>query len=276
MVTKAMKQRTGLYSADESVTITKPLIEQFLQTVKAGGRQMQTVRIYRRALEDLYDFLPEEKEITEEVLEDWRESLKKSGYTDNTINTKLVAANGLLRYCGAEELLASHERIAPEEAMPELTRDEYLRFLSKVRETGSEKYYFLIKVFASIDIGIGKLDCLTVEACREGVIYMSDETTAEIPACLREELLQYADRHKIEKGPLFVTRDGTTMDRCNITNAIHRLAIQAGMNPDACCPSALHRLYLATQKELDEQLHPIIVQAYERLLNKEQVMVAWR
>ncbi len=276
MVTKAMKQRAGLYSSEESVVISQELIEQFLDALKTGGRQQQTIRIYRRSLEDLYHFLSEEKEITRETLEDWRESLKKGGYTDSTINTKLVAVNGLLRYCSAEGLLASHERLAGNETMPELTREEYLQFLSKVRETGAEKYYFLIKVFASVDVNIGELDFLTVEACRKGVILMADERIVEIPCCLRKELLQYADRHGILKGPVFLTRDGKCMDRSNITNAIHKLAVQAGTEPEACCPSALHRLFLTTQRELRAQLHPLFVQSYESLLTMEQAMVAWK
>ncbi len=276
MVTKAMKQRTGTYSPDESVIITRELMDQFLNSVRASGRQQQTVRIYKRNIEELFAFLPEEKKITRETLEDWRESLKKEGYTDSTINTKLVAVNGLLRYCSAEGLLASHERLAGNEAMPELTREEYLQFLSKVRETGSEKYYFLIKVFASVDVSIGELDSLTVEACREGMIHMADERIVEIPCCLRKELLQYADRHGILKGPVFLTRDGKLMNRSNITNAIHKLAVQAGMDPEACCPSALHRLFLTTQRELRAQLHPLFVQSYESLLNTEQTMVAWK
>ncbi len=276
MVTKAMKQRAGTYSPNESVLITQELINQFLNALKVSGRQPQTVRIYKRSIEELYEFLPEEKKITKELLEDWRESLKKTGYSDSTINTKMVAVNGLLRHCRAEELVASHEKVAINEVMPELTREEYLRFLSRVREFGSEKYYFLIKVFASVDIGLGELDNLTVEACREGVIHMEEGKAAQIPGCLNVELLQYTDRQKITTGPIFVTKEGNLMNRSNITNAIHRLAILAGMEPDKCCPSALHRLYLTTQRELMEQVQPIVTQSYESLLNTEQTMVAWQ
>ncbi len=253
----------------ECVIITQSLIEQFLHALKAAGRKPQTLQSYRRGVGDLYDFLPEEKEITKETLEDWRESLKNSGYMDNSVNAKLVAVNSLLRYCGREELFASLEKRAPNEIMPELTREEYLKFLSKVREIGSERYYFLIEVFASVDISIGELPFLTLEACREGIIFM-DKKIATIPECLRKELLQFADQQGITGGPLFVTREGNHMDRSNISNAIRRLAIQTGMDAAKCCPSALHRLYLTTQRELREQLQSLYLRSYESLLNTER------
>ncbi|MCD8208249.1 MAG: site-specific integrase [Bacteroidales bacterium] len=258
-----------------SMIITHSLIEQFLLTLKAGGRKPQTLRTYSRGLLDLYDFLPEEKEITKEILEDWRESLKQSGYKDRSVNTKLVAVNSLLRYCGRKELFSSLERLAPNEELPEMTREEYRQFLSRVRALGSEKSYFLIKVFASVDISIGELPFLTVKACREGILYLSMEKIVSIPGCLQKELLDYADRQEITEGPIFVTREGNPMDRSNISNAIRRLALQTGMDAAKCCPSALHRLYLTTQRELREQLHPHVRKSYESLLNTEQGEVAW-
>ncbi len=270
-----MKQRAGLTLSDASVTMTPQMIEQFINSLKAGARQKQTIRTYRHSLDELYEYLPHDKQITSETLPEWKVHLKSCGYSDNTVNIRLSAANGFLRFCGKEELATAHERIAPDEPMPEMTRAEYLKFLSRVRELGSEKYYFMVKVFASIDIGISELECLTVEACREGTVNLPDEKTAAIPSCLREELLQYAQRHRITEGSIFVTRSGGRMDRSNIANSIHRLAERVGMEPEKCCPSALHRMYLTTQKELLEEFMPAYRQSYENLLDAEQTVVGW-
>ncbi len=270
-----MKQRAGLTLSDESLKMTSMLMEQYLNSLKSGGRQKQTIRTYRHSLDELYDFLPPDKEIKSDTLKEWKKHNKACGYSDSTVNIRLTAANGFLRFCGREELATVHERITPNESMPEMTREEYLQFLYKVRELGTEKFYFMIKVFGSIDINIRELECLTVEACKKGDVYLPEEKTASIPACLREELLQYADRHEITKGPIFVTRNGSRMDRSNITNSIHRLAVRVGMDPEKCCPSALHRVYLATQKELMDRLMPVYRQSYENLLDTEQAVVAW-
>ncbi len=271
-----MKQRMGLTLSDAPVVLTKQLLEQFLESLKDSGRQKQTIRTYRHCIEELYEYLPPDKEIHADTLKEWKKYLKDCGYSDSTVNIRITAANVFLRFCEREELAAAHEHIAPDEAMPEMTRTEYLEFLSAVREMGSAKYYFMIKVFANVDVGIGELQYLTVEACREGLIHIPDGKTASIPACLREELLQYADHEKISEGPLFLTRTGTLPDRSNITNAIHRLAVRAGMDPEKCCPSALHRVYLTTQREIVDQVRPIFIQSYESLLNTEQAVVGWK
>ncbi len=269
-----MKQRAGLPLSDASVTMTSQITEQYLNALKARGRQKQTIRTYRHSLNALYDFLPPGKEIKTGTLEEWKKHLKADGYSDSTVNIRLTAANGFLRYFGREELATAHERIALEE-MPEMTREEYVQFLSKVRATGTEKYYLLIKVFASVDINIGELAQLTVEACREGVLSLPEGKQFSVPACLKEELLQYASRNGISEGPIFVTRNGTALDRSNIANSIHRLALQVGMDPEKCCPSALHRVYLTTRRELMEKLRPVYLQFYENLLDTEQAVVGW-
>jgi len=276
MRTAAMKERMGIPLSDTCPKMTPQLIEEFLNSLKESGRKMQTVRAYRRSMEELYDFLPDGKEITKESLETWREHLKENGYSESTINLRLTAVNGLLRFCGREEMAANHERVLSDKPLPELSRTEYLYFLSEVRETGTEKEYFLIKVLATIDINIGELQYLTVEACKEGVVNLPDDQLAAIPNCLKEELLQYAKRHDIAKGPVFVTRTGTPLDRSNIANEIHRLAVKVGMDPEKCSPSALHRVYLTTKKELMERLRAIYTQSYESLLDTEQMMVAWK
>ncbi len=276
MRTTAMKQRMGLDLSDAPEVLTKQLQDQFIESLKAGGRQKQTIRTYRHCIEELYEYLPPDKEIHADTLKEWKQYLKDSGYSDSTVNIRITAANVFLRFCGREELATAHEHIASDAAMPEMTRTEYLEFLSAVREMGSAKYYFLIKVFANLDVGIGELQYLTVEACQEGIVYMPDGKTAAIPACLREELLQYAAHEKISKGPLFLTRTGVIPDRSNITNAIHRLAVKAGMDPKKCCPSALHRVYLTTQEEIMERVRPICIQSYESLLNTEQMVVGWK
>ncbi len=72
-----------------------------------------------------------------------------------------------------------------------------------------------------------------------------------------------------------MTRSGGRMDRSNIANSIHRLAVRAGMEPEKCCPSAMHRACLTTQKELMERLMPVYRQSYENLLDTEQTVVGW-
>ncbi len=277
-MTSAMqeKQEKAFSTDGAPVILDGPLLERYLDSLKDSDLKPQTVRAYQRAIGELGRFLGEEGTVTQDALDRWRIALKVDGYSDSTVNQYYSAVNGFLRFCGREELSMPHERIEAEEAGPEMTRTEYLKFLSAAREAGTENEYFLIKVFGSVDLCIGELDCLTLEACREGRIHLPDGRESVIPSCLREELLAYAQRHRIKGGPLFVTHSGHPLDRSNITNAIRRLAIKVGISPEACCPRALHRMYQTTQRELLERLQPLCLQSYENLLETEQTIVAWK
>ncbi len=274
MSTKTVKTGSGSVSYGESVRLTRKLQEQFLNSIEAKGRKEQTVRAYRRSVEELYDFLPEDKRMTARSIEEWRECLKTRGLSDSAVNQRLTAVNSLLKYCGMKGLTASLERIDTEE-QPEMSRDEYLHFLSAAKAAGREKEYFLIKVFACTAIGVGELDGLTVEACREGAVQLGEGPGAPIPGSLQKELLGYAERHGIDGGPVFVTKKGRPMDRSNIAKSIRSLAESAGMDSEKCTPRALHRLYLSTQDRIREEIRPIEQQAYESLLYTEQTVVAW-
>ncbi len=270
-----MMQRKNLYWSYESVSMTQSLIEQFLDDKEACGRQPQTIQAYRRSLQDLYEFLPKEKEITKGVLEDWTEALKNRGYSTNSVNMKLVAANGLLRYCGAGLLRATYEQVERDETTPGLARSEYLLLLSAAHELEKEREYLLIKVFACIGLNISELNCLTVEAVKAGTVCQSDGKEKYIPESFREELLSYANRQEVKSGIIFVTRSGKPLDRSNITNAIRRIAEKTRLNPKRCNPRALHRLYQATHEEMLEEMESVYEQSFEKLLIMEQSLLGW-
>ncbi len=275
MATEAIHQSTDIYLSDEFVVLTQNLIDQFINNLAACGRQSQTIQAYQHNVQEFFDFLPNGKKVTKEVLGNWRETLKENGYLINTVNTKMVAVNGLLRYCGAKELCVSHERVKKEETLPELARSEYLQLLSVVYRMGKEREYLLIKVFACTGLNISELQCLTVDSLKDGVVLQSDGKEKIIPDSLRFELLHYANHQKIKEGSLFITRSGKRMDRSNITNAIRRLAEKAGLEPERCNPRALQRMYQTTHEEIIENLEPYYVKSYDKLLNMEKSLMEW-
>ncbi len=261
---------------DSSIILTKELIDQYLVELQANGGKKETVRAYARSLEKLYAFLPEDKEITQDSLRSWKESLIEDGCSDSTVNLRLSSVNSLMKYCGFRKSYLSHTPVARNAKLPEMTRDEYLKFLGFIRENGTEQEYLLVKVFALLDLHLRDLSQVTVEACREGVISCGENKSMKIPACLQKELLSFTERHQLTSGPVFVTKGGHLLDRSNITHAFHQLAKGSGISPEKCNPSALHRLYVRTQDEITKQLEHLHTHAYDSLLDAEQVLIAWR
>ncbi|MCD8300255.1 MAG: site-specific integrase [Clostridiales bacterium] len=269
-----MSEQKTIYTGEE-LSLTPELVDRFFETMISNGRQEETVKVYRRALDELIDFLPEDQTITLDRLESWREYLDGKGYAPSTINLWASAVNSLMRYCGFERTRLHHTQLEPRDAQPELSRSEYLSFMAKVREIGSEQEYILIKVFATMNITIRDLPNITVEAVGKGCVKMSGGREEEIPVCLLKELDHYIKENGIMEGPVFVTRSGNTLDRSNIAKSIRILAGKAGIEQEKCCPRALHRMYIKTREEIWSGLEAMYDQAYDSLLNTEQMLIGW-
>ncbi len=259
----------------EEFVLTEDIVDRFFETMMENGRQAETVKVYRRALAELTDFLPDDQVITVERLEDWRDYLDGKGYAPSTVNLWASAVNSLMRYCGFERARLHHTQLEPREAQPELSRSEYLQFLTKVREIGTEQEYLLIKVFATMDISIRDLPRITAEAVSRGKVTLPGEREKDIPACLKGELEHYIEKAGIKSGAVFITRSGNPLDRSNIAKSIRVLAGKAGISQEKCCPRALHKLYRRTRDDIWKGLEAMYDQSYESLLNTEQLIIGW-
>ncbi len=259
---------------NNSVKLTKELINQYRKSLEDRGCGQQTISMYFCYLNRLYDFLQGDKEITDENLNQWVASLKEEGLSDRTVNMHITSVNGLLRFCGRKDTPLSVISVHRREKLPELTRDEYLQLLSYVKEHGSERNYLLIKTLATTGIYVTDLPYVTVEACRKGVMELPDNREIVIPDSFNQELLSYIESHGLEEGSIFVTKYGGNIDRSNITRYIKQMGEQAGIEKEKCNASSLHRLYERTQKDITQHLLSLHMQEYDKLLKKERKKVS--
>ena len=237
--------------AGGETAVTWEQVESYLDSLSSRGRTAGTITAYRRSLKRFYRDLPEDKRVDRETISRWRTALLEGGYTARTVNAHLSAANSLMDYLGMRGYQHSQYLPLPEdEEQPELTRNEYLRLLSAARLLERER--------------------------REGVLRPDqDAPPVPIPDGLREELLHYILQRGVLSGPVFVTRTGKNMYRTTVTACIQGLARDAQVSPEKCNPRCLHKLYLATQEEIRGTFLPLIQQAYQRLLETEQMAIGW-
>ena len=263
--------------AGGETAVTWEQVESYLDSLSSRGRTAGTITAYRRSLKRFYRDLPEDKRVDRETISRWRTALLEGGYTARTVNAHLSAANSLMDYLGMRGYQHSQYLPLPEdEEQPELTRNEYLRLLSAARLLERERTYLLVKVFALTGLTVGELSQLTVEAVREGVLRPDqDAPPVPNPDGMREELLHYILQRGVLSGPVFVTRTGKNMYRTTVTACIQGLARDAQVSPEKCNPRCLHKLYLATQEEIRGTFLPLIQQAYQRLLETEQMAIGW-
>lgn len=259
---------------EEYVTLTPELIEEFLKHLLTKGRTADTLQAYSHNLSILYRDLPGDKHIGDGTLERWRDNLLAKGYAPRTVNLHISTVNSLLEYCGHRELQLGRPLESEAAIRPELTRSEYLRLLSTARQLNKEREYLLIKVFAAVGLSVRDLPLVTAEAVGEGKLRLPSGIV-RIPDCLRAELLDYIGRENIRSGPLFVTRAGTCLKRTSVTSMIQRLCRDAQVPEEKANPRCLRRLYQTTQAGLQANLSLLMEQAYDRLLETEQLAIGW-
>ena len=259
------------------VRISREMIQGYLDMLLEKGRSPETVHLYRAKLEALYTYLPLSGYLDQNSLKAWREALLHR-YSPSTVNTHLSAANGLLAYLGRRDLQLA-ERLEPDgELSPELTRAEYLRLLQAAKVLGRERAYFLIKVFALTGLRVRELPQVTAEAVAAGQLLLTRQGTRQavsIPACLQEELLCYIRRVRIGSGPVFVTRNGKSLRRTQVTAEIRALCRDARVDAEKGNPRCLCKLYRTTLWDMEQSARRMAAQSYERMLETEQLSTGW-
>lgn len=277
--TGAVKKEKGpLLFSDMGAAITPRKIDDYLEALRRKGCRPDTVQTYRRNLQAFYRSLPEGKQVGMDTLARWRESLSKEGYKPRTINVRISSVNGLLEFMDLQEYQLPQQLIPPKEALPELTRNEYLRLLSAARTLGKERTYLLIKVFACTGLALEDLSRITAAAVEAGRVITNSNRVQRIirfPSSLREELLNYIRREGLHNGPVFATRNGRLLDRSAVTSSIQRLARDAQVAPEKCNPRCLRKLYQTTWAGIEANFLLMIEQAHERLLDTEQLTIGW-
>lgn len=222
---------------DQPARITTESVRAYLADLSARGRSVATVRGYASRLRTLWEDLPPDKLVRRETLVDWQNKLLDRGYSPGSVNIHLSAANGLLEYMGRRDLQLVGQLDAVPEIQPELTRTEYLRLLQTARTLERERIYLMVKVFALTGIRVGELPLLTAEAVETGWLSVSGEQRP-IPGCLRRELLDYIARNGIRSGPVFVSRNGRSLQRTQVTAEIQSLSRDARVEAAKCTPGA--------------------------------------
>ena len=253
-------------------------VSKFLASEKCSNWNADTYRSYSKCLQDLLNFTAANGRPTRGLISRWERELQKV-YSRSSVNVHLAAANNYFKWCGRYDLLRGHTRPAEEEkSSPALTRIEYLKLLRTARAMDKPRTYLLIKTFATTDLPLQCLGQVTVELIRQGQGTLQNRgNTIEFycPRALQSEILDYAKRSGIYRGPVFVTRNGKLMERPGIFRNIQEVCQVAGVPEAKGNPRALRNLYKITQQNLERRLAELKQQMYDQLLEMEQDDIAW-
>ncbi len=232
-------------------TLTPRQLLAFQEALRQEERAAATIQKYLRDLREFSAWLAD-RPLSREAAAGWKESLLSSGLAPATVNCKLSALNGFLRFSGRESCRVKFLRVQRRmfrEQSRELGRGEYLRLLSAARETGREGLALLMEAICSTGIRVSEVRYLTVEAARQGeaVIYLKGKIrTILLPGKLRKKLLRFAREQRIASGEIFLARDGGSLSRKQIWRGMKALCRRAGVRPSKVFPHNLRHLFATT------------------------------
>lgn len=192
----------------------------------------------------------DDNEITKELVVAWKKQLVDSGYAVRSINSMLASVNSLLDFLGLSNCKAKNVRMQQQTYCTEdkeLTKAEYMRLLDASKK--NEQLNLVIQTICGTGIRVSELRYFTVEAIQHGEVTVdckSKTRTILVPGKLKNILLNYAKKHGITTGSIFITRTGKPLNRSNIWSAMKKLCETAGVKPSKVFPHNLRKLFART------------------------------
>ena len=276
-----MAEKSGSAGQRNGEIMTPELIRDFIETLRRKNRGKNSLDSYQRILLSIYDWLPEDKTVdgtTGAKRRKWL--LEEKGFSHRTVNTQMSALNSFFRYLGHREWQMDEFVRITGDVQPELSRTEYMRLLSAARQMGNEKTYLLIKTMGGAGVRVQEISQVTAEAVRQGSVRLDSHNGLRlrmmfIPKVLQKELMEYIEKEQIESGPVFLTRDRKPLSRTTINHYISAVSGEARVDPEKATPRCLWKMYQNVQDGIEENIHVLIRQAYEEMMEKEQMSIGW-
>ena len=229
-------------------TLTMEQIHAFETSLRMNERSKSTIEKYANAVNHLYQFLPETKNVEKDCLIAWKSKISNV-YSASAANVMISAVNGFFVFMSWNELKIKQiktQRQIFRNQDRELSRNEYMRLLAEAQRCGNLRLYYLMQTLASTGIRISELRFITTDALKNGVATVDckgKRRTVLIPKKLRKALRRYCDDAKITSGPVFVTKNGNPVDRSNVWRELQGLCAAARVDPHKVFPHNFRHLF---------------------------------
>lgn len=239
------------YIDEEKITCFEHLL---IEDEKCAATRDKYVRDVRKLLA----YAGESGRITKEIMIAYKQYLVER-YAVATVNGILASVNSFLKKmnwydCVVKSLKVQREAFRSRNR--ELTREEYYRLLEAARARGNERIYLVMETICATGIRVSELPFITAESLCTGrarVSLKGKTRTVILSQTLCRKLKQYIKERKIQKGSIFVTKNGHPLDRSNIFREMKSLCEEAGVDREKVFPHNLRHLFACTyyQKEKD-------------------------
>ena len=222
-------------------------------------RSAATIEKYGRDVLAFLSWLSDREEISKEVVVGYKQAIIGK-YKTTSANSMLVSVNRFLDFIGKKDCqvkLFKIQRNPFRKKDKELTKEEYNRLILAAKAKSSSRLFFLIQAICSTGIRVSEHRFITREALERGRITIYNkgkERVVFLPKKLKKCLLQYCRQNGIYSGPVFVTKNGTPVNRCNVWAEMKALCKEAGVSPEKVFPHNLRHLFAVTYYRMQKDI----------------------
>lgn len=223
-------------------------MDRFYEYLIEEERSSGTIEKYIRDVRLLQSWLGSAP-ATKENASRWKQELLQSGRAPSTVNSMLAAANTYFRFMGWDELKLKSIRLQRRffrENERELTKAEYQLLMETAKKRGDERLALLMETICATGIRVSEVPYITTDAIKKGRARISMKgklRTILIPAQLCRKLRKYATKHRIGRGEIFLTKNGTRLERKQIWAQMKALCKYAGIERNKVFPHNLRHLF---------------------------------
>lgn len=216
----------------------------FEQYLIEEEKSRATVEKYTRDVRLFLNFVGENK-ICKEITIAYKQNLVER-YASTSVNSMLIPLNGFLRFCGLQECCVKRVKIQRQifqSEERELTREEYQRL---VKASEGKQVSLILQTICGTGIRVSELRYITAEAVRDGkaVVRCKNKTRVIlIPKQVCKLLKKYMKKERIQRGPVFVSRNDRPLDRSNIWRSMKALCEKARVPREKVFPHNLRHLF---------------------------------
>ena len=239
-------------------TITRTMLEEYADYLQEEEKSVATITKYIRDVSMFADWL-KNGDLTKGLVLQYKELLLES-YAPASVNSILSSLNSFFMYREWYHLKVKTVKIQRQlfaSQDKELTKVEYERLLSAAKKKSNRKLYYLLQTICSTGIRVSELRFVTVESlrARKAIIHLKGKVRLVIlPEQLCRFLLCYTKEQGIKKGPVFVTKRGTPLDRSNIWKMMKSLCESAGVAKEKVFPHNLRHLFARTYYSIQKDI----------------------
>ncbi len=224
------------------------MIEEYRNFLMSKGKAKSTISTYVRQARHFMGVCgkcPKSKSVVEHYVE----TLKKQ-YKPATVNLYAIAVNSYLKWSGNEEMRIHTRKLKKMFVLENVISDQdYRMMLDYAKETGREKYYYIMRVLAGTGIRIGELRYITVENVKRGrgVVYNKGKCREIfISAGLQHILMEYCEQGNIHRGAIFTGTTGNVLSRSAVWQMLMKIADSVGVDRAKAHPHSFRHFFAKT------------------------------